>query len=58
LVRAYRKLWRSDLPLVAALTVVERELGDDPYVAELVQALRQNDSRGLQLSRRPTSRPP
>jgi UDP-N-acetylglucosamine acyltransferase len=58
LVRAYRKLWRSDLPLMAALTVVERELGEDPYVAELVQALRQNASCGRQLSRRPTSRPP
>ena len=58
LVRAYRKLWRSDLPLVVALTVVEHELGDDPYVAELAQALRENASRDRQPSRRLTSRPP
>ncbi len=58
LVRAYRKLWRSDLALIPALAVVERELGDDPYVAELLQALRQNASSGRQSNRRPTSRPP
>jgi UDP-N-acetylglucosamine acyltransferase len=58
LVRAYRKLWRSELPLAAALTVVEHELGGDPYVAELVEFLHQSASRGRQLSHRPTSRPP
>jgi UDP-N-acetylglucosamine acyltransferase len=38
--RAYRRLWRSDLPLLRALEVVERELGSDAYVAELTSALR------------------
>jgi UDP-N-acetylglucosamine acyltransferase len=38
--RAYRRLWRSDLPMLRALEAVERELGSDPYVAELTSAVR------------------
>jgi UDP-N-acetylglucosamine acyltransferase len=38
--RAYRRLWRSDLPMLRALEAVERELGSDAYVAELTSALR------------------
>jgi UDP-N-acetylglucosamine acyltransferase len=58
LVQAYRKLWRSELPLTAALTVVERELGGDPYIAELAEALHRSVSRPATPSRRPTpSRP-
>jgi UDP-N-acetylglucosamine acyltransferase len=41
LVRAYRRLWKSDLPLLGALALVEQELASDPCVAELVNALRE-----------------
>jgi len=38
--RAYRRLWRSDLPMLRALEAVEQELGSDAYVAEMTGALR------------------
>jgi UDP-N-acetylglucosamine acyltransferase len=44
LVRAYRKLWKSDVPLLEALAMIEQEPDVDPYVAELTNALRKHVS--------------
>ncbi|MFC1642209.1 acyl-ACP--UDP-N-acetylglucosamine O-acyltransferase [Myxococcota bacterium] len=57
LVRAYRRLWRSRVPLRAALNTVESELGSDEHVAELVAFLRAVHGPAIDVADRSTALP-
>ncbi|MDQ7819741.1 MAG: acyl-ACP--UDP-N-acetylglucosamine O-acyltransferase [Armatimonadota bacterium] len=45
--RAFMLLYRSGLALPTALGRVEAELGDDPYVREMVEFIRASSDRGI-----------
>jgi UDP-N-acetylglucosamine acyltransferase len=45
--RAFTLLYRSGLTLSSALGRVEEELGDDPYVREMVEFIRGRSTRGI-----------